>query len=226
MNEEEIIKLNKKRLQVQLTQFYSMIGSKAELESFKCAKYLDVNDGNKEIALKDIDFTRSIIFIADFNILPFLSIYALQKVSNVLHPDTSLSGRYSRITKDYMYAEASEMRYASKASLDLGKEMDIPDMYKPELFTIKPLVIWRLNETIDIYYAYCCERITERQQRGRNFANWCFFQGSLDEFHNKYKGMPSNIPLYRVIVPNGSKKTTTTRDNTKVVHKSKMKEVF
>lgn len=218
MKEKDIIQLNQKRLQVQLDQFYSMISSKDDLKRFKSAKYLDVNNGNQEVALKDIDFDKSVIFISDFNVLPFISIYALQKVSKVVHPDTTLSGTYSRIKKDFMYAEVSEMRYASKASLDLGKEIEIPDMYKPELFAMKPIVVWRLNESIDIYYAYCCERISERFQRGRGFANWCFFQGSLDEFHNRYIRMPSSIPIYKVTTKGVKKvKVKTEKETVEVV---------
>ena len=175
--EKEMLRLNEKRLEHDLDQFWSMIESRKDVKTFKSAKYLDVNNGNVEVPLNEIDFNKSVIFVSDFNILPFLSIYGLQKTSNVVQRDISSSGKYSRITKDYMYAEASEMRYASKASLDLGKDMEIPDMYKPELFTLKPIVIWRLNESIDVYYDYCCERIKERLQRGRNFVNWCFYLG-------------------------------------------------
>ena len=200
MTEEDIIKLNKERIKIQLGPLYRML-DKDLIEDYKKLVFYDVNNSNKVVSLDDINFKESCIFISDFDIMPFVSIFALQKTSGVRFPDITKSGKFSRIRTDYILSESNEMRYAAKASYDMDPDEDIPDIYKPEYFYIKPLVIWRLGNTVagnnpQYMYDYCCQRIYERYLR--KFADWCFFIGNIDQFRNSYISMCSKIPIYRV----------------------------
>lgn len=198
MTDEEIAKLNTKRLQIQLDPIYKQL-DKDNFNYYKKLKFWDVKAGNREIKLSDIDFNKSMIFISDKDILAYISMYALEKVSGVRFPDLTKSGKYSRIKKDYFLVESNEMRYSSKAGFDIADISEIPDIYKPEYFYIKPLVIWRLGLTLasrfnDYMYDFCCERVWERMYR--QYTDWIFFNGTLQQFHNTYKKMPDSIPIY------------------------------
>lgn len=208
MTEEEIIKLNTQRLKVQLGPILKQFDKKL-IPYYKKIKFK--KQGGKIVTLDEIDFNESCIFISKEDIMPFVSMFALQKVSGVRSPDTTKSGNFSRIRKDYLLAESNETRYAGKAGLDIEEVSDIPDIYKPELFYTKELVIWRLGTTVaskytEYMYDFCCSRVYERKLR--RMVDWCFFIGSYDQFHNTYIGMPESVPVYMAVIPRGKKKIT------------------
>lgn len=214
MTNDEIRELNNKRLMIQLDPIIKQF-KKNLIPYYKTLVFYDVNDLNKQISLDDIDFNSSCVFISSKDILSYVSLFALQKISGVRPNDITKSGKYSRITKRYLISESNEMRYAGKASFDIKEQDDISDIYKPELFYNMPLVIWRLGDTVaskynEYMYEYCCERVHERNLRG--LTDWCFFIGSLDELRKSYSMLNESIPVY-VAVPNNITVDTTTSTN-------------
>ena len=201
MNEEEIIKLNTKRLQLQLAPLKKQL-DKTLLNYYKGLQFYLVNKGARTLVdLNDIDFNQSLIFLSDENVLPYISMFALQKLSGVKFPDTTLAGRFSRIKIDYILTESNEMRYIGKTNYFLDEDDEVSDIYKPTYFYDKPLAIWRFGTTVagnhpEYMFDYCCERVYERYLRGLH--DWIFFQGTRQQFDESYTGMLSSIPIFEV----------------------------
>lgn len=196
MNQDEIIKLNVDRVRRQLKEFFRLLRPEL-LEHYKSLVITD--EFGSEVSLDDIDFSGSCIFISDFFLLPYISIYALQKINKVLYPDTTLSGHYSMIRTDYLYMESNEARY-TKLDLSSVELESVPEMYKPTSPLTKDLCIWKFSKDVGqgdnaAMYRMCNERLEERYFR--NQKDWVFFVGSLDDFKKTYNTQLP-IPVYIV----------------------------
>jgi hypothetical protein len=196
MDKAELVKLNTQRLKYQLSDFTSQL--KPELiKRYKRMKIFDAF--SNEVTLDDIDFNKSCIFISDIDILPYVTIYALQKINKVLFPDESSSGNHSRIRTNYLYVESPEIRY-SKLDLSSVQMEIVPEMYKPSNFLTKELCIWRWVQDVgsgkdENMYRFCNERVWERYYR--NQVDWIFFIGTVEEFNATYNSQ-FPFPVYCV----------------------------
>lgn len=196
MTQEELYNMNVNRIKVQLKEFFDQL--KPEIVE-RCRDMTILDSFGNKISLDDINFNESCIFVSDFNILPYFTIYALQKINKVCYPDPSISGHYSRITTDYLYVESNEARY-SKLDLSSVQMEVVPEMYKPNNYLFKELLIWRLSKDVgqgvnENMYRLCNERLEERYYK--NLKDWAFFIGTLDEFKATYN-TPLPIPVYEV----------------------------
>lgn len=213
MSTDDFAKLNTRRIKYQLNSFFQELTP--EILAF-CKNMVIYDKNKKKVSLDDIDFNKSCIFVCDYNILPYVSIYALEKINNVLVPDPTPSGEYSRIRTNYVVALSTEIRY-SKLDLTSVELEEVPEMYKPTTYLYKKLCIWRWTKDVgqgdnESMYRFCNERLHERLNF--NLMDWVFFEGSLSEFNSTYKTFLP-IPVYEVL-KKGSKPrviTNTSKDD-------------
>ena len=194
--QNDIVALNTKRIKVQLFDLLNQV--RPEIKSiFPKCKIL--NSSGKEVQLSDIDFNKSCLFISDIDFLGIIGIYALQRINNIVYPDTTSQGTYSRIRSSYMIVESPDIRY-SKMDISVVDGEKIPDMYISTNYIYKDVCLWRLLLNVgqganERMYSLCSERLYERYLR--NQIDWCFFIGNTSQFNNSYN---FNFPIDTYII--------------------------
>lgn len=202
--------LNITRMRYALKEFIDMIRPEL-MERYKSLRLTDLSN-NRTISFEDIDFNQSLIFISDIPILPYVSIYGLQKINKVLIPDPTSDGSYSRIKTNYGVVESNEIRY-SKLDLSSVQMEEVPEMYKPSSFLNKELCIWKFGVDVGqgdnkAMYRFCNERLDERYNR--NQLDWIFFVGTLEQFRQTYN---TQLPILKIYANSGTVVDSTSDDS-------------
>lgn len=197
MQDKEFIDLNKKRLQIQMSDLLKQY--KPEMKK-KFLKQGIFDAAGKEYKLMDIDFKKSCIFICTNDFLSLISVYGLQQINNVHFPDNTSQGLHSRIRTDYMIVESQDIKYSGVSLYVEDGTDDIPASYWPTSYLTKDVAIWRLQLTAGFgkdstMYTYCNTRIRERYLR--NQTDWIFFVGTPDDYRNTYN-IDLDIPVYYI----------------------------
>lgn len=203
MNQQDIVKLNVKRVQIQLKKLLKQL--RPEVKDL-FTKYEIVDEYGKVYQLSDIDFKKSCIFICNVDFLSLIGVYALQKINNVIYPDTTKEGIYSRIRTDYFIVESPDIRY-SKIQTEYDENEVVPEHYNALSYLYKPIALWRLVDEVGIgskenMYEFCNFRLHERYLR--NQIDWIFYQGTLESYRKTYN-IPLNYPVYIIRVKTQTK---------------------
>lgn len=195
MTDEEIIKLNRIRMSMQLKPLLNQIPE----DQHNILTKLKITKDGTPIKLKDINFAKSNIFICSVDILGALGVYGLQLLNGVLSNDISKSGHRSRIRTSYMSVNSPDVKYA-RLPMEYEYIADCEE-YQSISYLRKDVILWRLfkdsgmgdNTTM---YRVTASLIEEREYLSK--LNWIFFIGTLEELNNTYQFNLPNISIYEI----------------------------
>lgn len=189
-----ISELNRNRRALQLKSIVNLL-TQDQVKKILTAK---IFFNSKLIKRSEVDFTKSCIFIMDYDFIGVLSYIGINSINHVNINDDSLSGNNSSIRTSYMIAESSDARYSIMA-YDLSD--NDPESWFKENYYKKDLIIWRLSKIIgtgtdkDRQSSIDSIKSILEQRQFTHKLDWFFFIGTEQEFTRLYD---LKLPIYIV----------------------------
>lgn len=194
--------LNRTRVKLKMTDLVNQVKPTSKELLLQSTIY---KDGHK-VTIKDVDFSKPLVIISQFDVLGLIGILGLQKLNKVSIKDTTSNGNKSTITTDYMIVDSQEARY-SRAPLEYSYIADT-EQYQSISYINKDLILWRLVSDSgagdnNVMYRIVTSLIEERIML--NKLNWIFYIGTLESFNKQY-GI-QGVPIYIIEKPSNSRRS-------------------
>lgn len=194
MTTEQIQKLNKDRIKLQLEKIFTNI--KPNQQSL-FSKYT-IYKGDTRVDISKINFKKSVVFICDTDFLGVVGLYGMHQVNNLRLADTTTTAKYSTVRTSYMITNSQEAKYVR-----LPMEFDYiqnEEQYQSTSYITKDIILWRLFKDAglgdnNVMYRVCNSLIEEREFNQK--VNWIFYIGTSKEFYEQYS-VPVDIPVYEL----------------------------